>query len=99
MAPAAVARIASTPPVGNPIACPASLGVVLEEAFAAAVADDADVEASVADVGDAPEVGEPAPAEASELCEDSLEVAALELSVWDAAVAVAVALTVFGSLR
>lgn len=71
---------------------------MLEEAFAAAVADDPDVEAFVEDVGDDPEVGEPAPAEASELCEDALAVAELDFSVWDAAVAVALALTVFGSL-
>lgn len=89
MVPAAMARIASIPPAGNPIACPASFGFELAEAFAG-------------DVGEDPEVGEPAPAEALEPAEDAAvdaaAVAELESPVSVATDPVAVALAVAGSV-
>ncbi|MCJ1429975.1 hypothetical protein MMC29_007890 [Sticta canariensis] len=97
MVPAAVARIASIPPAGNPIACPASFGFELAEAFAG-------------DVGEDPEVGEPAPAEALEPAEDAAANAAVDAAVDAASVAelespvsvatdpVAVALALAGSV-
>lgn len=87
--PALVARIASIPPAGNPIARPASFG------FELAVA-------SAGDVGEDPEVGEPAPAEALELAEDAAleaaSVAALESPVSVAGDSVAIALALAGSV-
>lgn len=89
MAPAAVASSASMPPVGNPIARPASFGFAPEEAFAGD------------EVGVVPEVGEPAPATAWELDGDSSVAAglvfALDFLVEVALTAVAVALALAGS--